>query len=63
MRWMGCDVEKKLAEVLAADRFSMANVLDGSPVLMAHSAFSLNYVLERAPDIKAMEIKEMHKAN
>jgi hypothetical protein len=31
-------------------------------VLMAQSAFSLNYTLERAPDIKATEIKEMHKA-
>ena len=28
---------------------------------MAQSTFSLNYALERAPDIKAVEIKEMHK--
>ena len=30
---------------------------------MAQSAFSLNYTLERAPEIKATEIKEMHKAS
>jgi hypothetical protein len=29
---------------------------------MAQSAFSLNYTLERAPDIRTTEIKEMHKS-
>jgi hypothetical protein len=29
---------------------------------MAQSAFSLNYTLERAPEIRTTEIKEMHKA-
>ena len=45
----------------AANRFSIAKDLDGDPVLMAPSDFSLNYVLERAPAVKAAEIKEMHK--
>ena len=63
MRWIACDDEKKLDDFIAANRFSIANDLDGSPVLMAQSAFSLKYVLERAPEITATEIKEMHKAN
>jgi len=62
MRWIACDDTKKLDDFIAANRFSIANDLDGSPVLMAQSAFSLNYTLERAPDIKATEIKEMHRA-
>ena len=62
MRWIASDDPKKLDDFIAANRFSIANDLDGSPVLMAQSAFSLNYTLERAPDIKATEIKEMHKA-
>ncbi len=62
LRWIRSDDAKKLEEFIAANRFSIANDLDGDPVLMAQSAFSLNYALERAPGIKAMEIKEMHKA-
>jgi peptide chain release factor 3 len=41
----------------------VAHDLDGDPVFMAQSDFSLNYTLERAPDIKTTEIKEMHKAS
>ncbi len=59
---MGLTSLESMDDFIAANRFSVANDLDGSPVLMAHSAFSLNYTLERAPDIKATEIKEMHKA-
>ena len=50
MRWIASDDPKKLDDFIAANRFSIANDLDGSPVLMAQSAFSLNYTLERAPD-------------
>ena len=62
LRWISSSDQKKLDEFIAANRFSVANDLDGDPVLMAQSNFSLNYALERAPDIKAVEIKEMHKA-
>ena len=62
MRWISCDDGKKLDEFIAANRFSIANDLDGAPVLMAQSPFSLNYTLERAPGIKAVEIKETHRA-
>jgi peptide chain release factor 3 len=62
MRWITSNDQKKLDEFIAANRFSIAHDLDGAPVFMAQSAFSLNYALERAPDIKAFEIKEMHRA-
>jgi peptide chain release factor 3 len=60
MRWISCADEKKLDEFIAANRFSIAHDLDGAPVFMAQSNFSMKYALERAPDIKATEIKEMH---
>ena len=63
MRWISCDEPKKLDEFIAANRFSIANDLDGAPVFMAQSPFSLNYTLERAPGIKAVEIKEMQRAS
>ncbi len=62
MRWIASEETKKLDEFVAANRFSIANDLDGDPVFMAQSAFSLNYALERAPAIRATEIKEMHRA-
>jgi peptide chain release factor 3 len=61
MRWIASDDERKLDEFMAANRSSMATDLDGAPVFMAQSQFSLNYALERAPDIRATEIKEMHR--
>jgi peptide chain release factor 3 len=62
MRWIASADEKKLDDFIAANRSSMASDLDGAPVFMAQSQFSLNYALERAPGIAATEIKEMHRA-
>ncbi len=62
MRWIASADAQKLEDFIAANRFSIAHDLDGDPVFMAQSAFSLNYALERAPDIRSFEIKEMHKA-
>jgi peptide chain release factor 3 len=61
MRWFSCDDAKKLDEFISANRFSIATDLDGDPVFMAQSAFNLNYTLERVPEIRTTEIKEMHK--
>ena len=61
MRWISCDDPKKLDEFITSNRFSIATDLDGDPVFMAQSAFTLNYTLERAPEIRTTEIKEMHK--
>jgi peptide chain release factor 3 len=63
LRWIWSGDARKLDEFIAANRFSVAHDLDGDPVFMAQSDFSLNYTLERAPDIKTTEIKEMHKAS
>ena len=60
LRWISCDDKKKLEDFIAANRFSIATDLDGDPVLMAQSAFSLNYTLERSPGIKVATIKEIH---
>ncbi|MCB1433134.1 MAG: peptide chain release factor 3, partial [Alphaproteobacteria bacterium] len=62
MRWIASDDKKKLEDFIAANRFSIAHDLDGDPVFMAQSAFSLGYTLERSPGITTTEIKEMHKA-
>jgi peptide chain release factor 3 len=62
LRWISSDDPKALDEFITANRFSIANDLDGAPVLMAQSPFSLNYTLERAPGIRAFEIKETQKA-
>jgi peptide chain release factor 3 len=62
LRWISSDDARKLEEFITANRFSVAHDLDGDPVFMAQSEFSLNYTLERAPAIRAVEIKEMHKA-
>ena len=63
MRWIASNDKKKLEDFIAANRFSIAHDLDGDPVFMAQSAFSLGYTLERAPGITTTEIKEMHKGN
>ncbi len=62
LRWIAAEDAKSLDEFMTANRFSVARDLDGAPVFMAQSAFSLNYTLERAPGITATEIKEMHRA-
>ncbi|MGQ0484319.1 MAG: peptide chain release factor 3 [Hyphomicrobiales bacterium] len=61
LRWIAAADARTLDEFIAANRFSIAHDVDGAPVFMAQSAFSLNYTLERAPGIEAAEIKEMHR--
>jgi peptide chain release factor 3 len=61
LRWISSAEPAKLDDFIAANRFSVAHDLDGDPVFMAQSDFSLNYTLERAPEIKTTEVKEMHK--
>ena len=56
------DLLNDVRKIASDNRFSIAHDLDGDPVFMAQSAFSLKYTLERAPDIRTAEIKEMHKA-
>ena len=51
MRWVSSADRKALDTFATANRSAMASDLDGAPVFMAQSQFSLNYALERAPDI------------
>ena len=52
---------KALDTFAAANRSAMASDLDGAPVFMAQSQFSLAYALERAPEISASDIKAVGK--
>lgn len=61
MRWIASDDPRALEDFITANRSAIANDLDGDPVFMAASGFSLGYSLERAPGIRATEIKEMHR--
>ncbi len=60
LRWISAEDAKKLDEFTVANRSSIAQDLDGSPVFLASSVFNLNYALERAPGITAHTIREIH---
>jgi len=60
LRWISGTDKKSLDTFVEGNRFSIAQDLDGAPVLLATSAFNLNYTLERAPGISAQKIKEIH---
>ncbi|CEJ14274.1 Peptide chain release factor 3 [bacterium YEK0313] len=61
-RWLSSDDEAKLDSFIAAHGSSMARDLDGAPVYMASSAFSLRYEEERAPGIVFSDIKDYQRA-
>jgi peptide chain release factor 3 len=60
-RWISSDDREALAKFVDARPSSVANDLDGDPVFMAASAFSLKYDAERAPNIVFSEIKDYQK--
>ncbi len=60
LRWISSGDKKTLDTFVEGNRSSIAQDLDGAPVLLASSAFNLNYTLERAPGISAQKIKEIH---
>jgi peptide chain release factor 3 len=60
LRWISGANEKALDTFIATNRSAIAHDLDGGPVLLSTSAFNLNYALERAPEINAHTIKEIH---
>ncbi|MQT11153.1 peptide chain release factor 3 [Segnochrobactrum spirostomi] len=57
-RWVSSDDKAKLAEFVEKQRSAIAYDLDGAPVFLATSAFSLKYEQERAPGIEFTEIKD-----
>lgn len=57
-RWISSDNKQKLADFIDKHKADIAYDLDGSPVFFAANQFSLNYELERWPEIKADTVKD-----
>ena len=60
LRWISAIDTKTLETFIDSNKSSVAHDLDGAPVMLASSAFNLNYTLERSPGISAQTIKEIH---
>jgi peptide chain release factor 3 len=57
MRWITAEDPAKLTRFIEANRSSIAKDSEGDHVYMAPSIFSLNWVEERNPDIKFVDVK------
>jgi peptide chain release factor 3 len=60
-RWISAKTRADLDKFVAAHGSSIAEDLDGAPVFMASSPFSLNYEAERWPDIIFNDVKDYQK--
>lgn len=60
-RWIASDDKTELDKFLNAHRSSISADLDGAPVFMATSAFSLQYESERFPHIQFTDVKDYQK--
>ncbi|MBU3732107.1 MAG: peptide chain release factor 3 [Beijerinckiaceae bacterium] len=60
-RWISAKNRADLDKFVAAHGSSIAEDLDGAPVFMASSPFSLNYEAERWPDIIFTDVKDYQK--
>ena len=61
-RWISGEDRTALNNFIDSHGSSMASDLDGAPVYMASSAFSLRYEQDRAPGIVFADIKDYQKA-
>ncbi len=61
-RWISSDDERVLDAFIESHGSSMARDLDGAPVYMASSAFSLRYEEERAAGITFSAVKDYQRA-
>ncbi len=61
-RWIAAAERKTLDEFAEANRFGMAEDLDGDPVYLARSQFYLDYTRERAPGIVFTDVKDVKAA-
>ncbi len=57
MRWIEADDPAKLTRFIEANRSAIAKDSEGDYVYMAPSVFSLNWVAERNPDIRFIDVK------
>lgn len=60
-RWVSADDKVALAKFVGLKPSAMADDLDGDPVFMASSQFTLKYDAERAPDITFSDVKDYQK--
>lgn len=60
-RWVSSEDKVALAKFVASKPSSMADDLDGDPVFMASSQFTLKYDAERVPDINFTDVKDYQK--
>jgi len=60
-RWVGADDRAKLDAFLATNRSSIAEDVDGAPVILASSTYALQYVKDRYPEMRFMDVKELQE--
>ena len=60
-RWITAEKETALDTFIGSHGSAMASDLDGAPVFMATTAFSLRYEEERAPEVRFSDIKDYQK--
>jgi peptide chain release factor 3 len=60
-RWIEADNPADIDKFVTANMSSMANDLDGAPVFLAPSPFSLRYDQERWPDIRFTDVKDYQR--
>ena len=60
-RWVSSEDKVALAKFVGLKPSAMADDLDGDPVFMASSQFTLKYDAERAPDITFSDVKDYQK--
>jgi peptide chain release factor 3 len=60
-RWVSSDDKLALQKFVGLKPSSMADDLDGDPVFMASSQFTLKYDAERAPDVTFSDVKDYQK--
>ncbi|WP_181705307.1 peptide chain release factor 3 [Chthonobacter rhizosphaerae] len=57
-RWIGGE-DRDIADFLATNRSSLAEDVDGDPVLLATSGYAFNYIRDKWPKIRFTDIKEV----
>jgi len=60
-RWIDADDRAEIDRFMAANNSAMARDLDGAPVFLAPSPFSLKYDQDRWPDIRFTDIKDYQR--
>jgi peptide chain release factor 3 len=61
-RWISSEDKAVLKSFIEAHNSAIADDIDGDPVFMAPSAYSLNYDAERNPQIKFSDVKDYQKS-